>query len=162
MRFNYAPICKHDMMKRIALCIPIFFLLLSNQGYAQNTTDPEGEFKAATNSLVLLKNHGHILPLDINQINSIALIGPTIYQPGMASEYAIEDLRNYISPYMGMLNHAGQNIYLHTALGVNIKYDVQALDTSMVYIGQGVNGFSAKYYNNLKASGSPAKFRIFY
>ena len=36
--------------------------------------------------------------------------------------------------------------------------DVAPLDSSHVYIGQGVHGFSAKYYNNLKSSGTPIKF----
>ncbi len=114
------------MMKQIASGITILFLFLVNLSFAQHDRE-----------LVLLKNHGGLLPLNTEQQNSIALIGPG---------------------YEGVETFIGDNLFVYTAPGINMMNDIKALDSSMVYIGQGVNGFSAKYYNNLKASGSPAKF----
>jgi beta-glucosidase len=114
------------MMKQIAPGITIFFILLFNLCHAQFDRE-----------LVLLKNHGGLLPLDTEQQSSIALIG---------------------SGYEGVKAFLGDGFFVYTAPGTNMMNDIKALDSSMVYIGQGVNGFSAKYYNNLKASGSPAKF----
>jgi hypothetical protein len=163
------------MMKRIAFYTPIIFLIFSCQINAQDTSiDPRPDkdtisktvsatpmhyFRRATAGIVLLKNHGGLLPLDTSQINSIALIGPSLFFYGAgAGVHPEPDLTNAISPYEGLKNYVGDAAYLYTALGVNIKNDVAPLDSSFVYIGQGINGFSAKYYNNLKASGSPAKF----
>ena len=153
MRFNYALISKYDMMKLFAHCIPVFFLLFpcllqaqdiglqpndTNDGiYTAVTDETVFEFMDATGELVLLKNHGGFLPLDAGQINSIALIG---------AKY--EDVEKLL----------GDSIFIYSVPGVNKMNDIKAIDSSVVYIGQGVNGFSAKYYNNLKASGTPAKF----
>ncbi len=125
------------MMKRIAFCIPVFFLLLSGLSYAQDDYNPGSDFRFATKGVVLLKNHGRLLPLNVNEVGSIALIGENSGE---------------------IPNLFGDSITFYKAKGVNMINDVKPLDSSMVYIGQGVNGFSAKYYNNLKASGSPAKF----
>ncbi len=114
------------MKNRIVNCITLFLFLLSCQIYAQEERP-----------IVLLKNHGGLLPLGSDQVKSVALIG---------SDY--EDVQSFLA----------DSIFIYTAQGLNMRNDVRALDSSMVYIGQGVNGFSAKYYNNLKASGSPAKF----
>ncbi|NQT77740.1 MAG: glycoside hydrolase family 3 C-terminal domain-containing protein [Bacteroidetes bacterium] len=165
------------MMKRIAFCTPIIFLLFSYQIYAQHISIEPGPdndtistnvsgtplyyFRSATAGIVLLKNHGGLLPLDTSQINSIALIGPSLFFSGAGEGKSPEvDLTNAVSPYEGIKKYVGDAVFLYTAQGVNIKNDVAPLDTSFVYIGQGVNGFSAKYYNKLKASGSPAKFAI--
>ncbi len=163
------------MMRLIAFCIPVFFLLFINSTYSQDiglkseinndnvttvvTDDPVFEFRSAVGELVLLKNHSGLLPLDIDQVNSIALIGPTLFSPrikGIGSSQM--DPHSSISPYEGITNLLGDSVFLYTAQGVNMRNDVTPLDTSIVFIGQGVNGFSAKYYNNLKASGTPAKF----
>ncbi|MCK4570282.1 MAG: glycoside hydrolase family 3 C-terminal domain-containing protein, partial [Bacteroidales bacterium] len=163
------------MMRLIAFCIPVFFLLFINSTYSQDiglkseinndnvttvvTDDPVFEFRSAVGELVLLKNHSGLLPLDIDQVNSIALIGPTLFSPrikGIGSSQM--DPHSSISPYEGITNLLGDSVFLYTAQGVNMRNDITPLDTSIVFIGQGVNGFSAKYYNNLKASGTPAKF----
>jgi beta-glucosidase len=162
-------------MRRIALCIPIFAFIITSSIYSQDggaeyipnsdsssTTamyTPEIEFEDNFGDLILLKNHGGILPLQADQISSIALIGPTIYYPGIGdmgssdvSEYS------YISPYQGIVNQVGDSVSVYTSIGINMKDDVTRLDSSYVYIGQGVNGYSAKYYNGLAASGTPDKF----
>ncbi|MCK5338478.1 MAG: glycoside hydrolase family 3 C-terminal domain-containing protein, partial [Bacteroidales bacterium] len=86
-------------------------------------------------------------------------IGPTLFYPGAGASGVLKmDFNSAISPYEGVVSFVSDNIFLYTSTGVNMRNDVAPLDTSIVYIGQGVNGFSAKYYNNLKASGTPAKF----
>jgi len=86
---------------------------------------------------VLLKNDRGLLPLSFGEINTIALIGPQ---------------------HEGIIKWLGDSIFLLSAKGVDLRNDVRPLDSAMVFIGQGVNGFSGRYYNNLKAGGSPAKF----
>ena len=124
-------------MKRIAFCITIILLLFSSFAIAQETYDPVKDFNAATGEIVLLKNHGGLLPLDLNTIRSIAMIGD---MPA------------------GFPDYLSDSISYNTARGVNTLNDIKPLDSTMVYIGQGIHGFSAKYYNNMKASGTPARF----
>jgi len=124
-------------MRRLALSILIFSLLFSSPICAQDMNDPVAAFRKTTGEIVLLKNHGGMLPLNTNEIGSVVLIG--------SAPHEINDL-------------FGDSIQMFEANGVNAMNDITALDSSMVYIGQGVNGFSAKYYNNMNASGSPAKF----
>lgn len=95
------------------------------------------QIRAQEGEIILLKNHGGKLPLDNKSITSLALIG------GHHQEVA---------------EHMGDSIFVYSSRGLPLPRDVKPLDTSMVYIGQGVNGFSAKYYNNLRADGTPAKF----
>ena len=86
---------------------------------------------------VLLKNQGGLLPLSYDEINTIALIGPH---------------------HEGVMQWLDDSIYVLSAKGVNMRNDVRPLDSAMVFVGQGVNGFSGRYYNNLNAGGSPARF----
>jgi beta-glucosidase len=112
-------------MRRTICGIIFLFIFFSVEGLAQ-----QGE-------IILLKNHGGILPLDNKGISSLALIG------GKHHEVA---------------EYFGDSIFIYSSKGLTMINDVKPLDTSMVYIGQGVNGFSAKYYNNTRADGTPAKF----
>jgi len=117
------------------------------------------EFRDSFEKLVLLKNHGGLLPLQTESINSIALIGPTIYNPGIGNMAVNRNsLQNYISPFHAFDEMLGDRIDLYKAIGINMKDDVTRLDSSMVYIGQGINGFSAKYYHGKQATGTPVIF----
>jgi len=114
------------MKNTIASILTIALFVISSMAFTQENRD-----------LVLLKNHGGLLPLSYNEINTIALIGP--HQDGV-------------------MQWLDDSIYVLSAKGINMRNDVRPLDSAMVFVGQGVNGFSGRYYNNLKASGSPAKF----
>jgi beta-glucosidase len=120
---------------------------------------PELALEAALKSIVLLKNHGGLLPLDHDSISSIALIGPNLLQArtGGGGRSAVSP-GHAVSPYEGIREIADGSIFLYTAQGVNILHDVAPLDTNHVFIGQGVNGFSAKYYKGTEPSGRPEVF----
>jgi len=148
------------MKKIISFCTSLIFLYVAGTTFAQNNSyDIEQEFKDETGGVVLLKNYGGILPLDPAQIKTIALIGPSLYYPGIGG-LEISDIssQTYVSPYQGIIDPLGDSIKFYTAIGANMKNDVVRLDSSFVYIGQGVNGFSAKYYNGIKPGGTPEKF----
>jgi len=137
-------------------------------GMMDQQTDPvlleppshsELELEAALKGIVLLKNHGGLLPLDHDSIGSIALIGPNLSQArtGGGGRSAVSTM-HAVTPLEGIRELVDGSIFLYTAQGVNMRQDVAPLDTNHVFIGQGVNGFSAKYYRGPEPSGRPEVF----
>ena len=109
----------------------------------ENPNHPELALQAALKGIVLLKNHGGILPLDIDSINSVALIGPNLFYArtgGGGTSFVTP--QHAVSPYEGIKNLVGDTIMIYAAQGIDMKNDVAPLDSSFVYIGGGVNGFS--------------------
>ncbi|MDT8393297.1 MAG: glycoside hydrolase family 3 C-terminal domain-containing protein [Bacteroidales bacterium] len=150
------------MMKKNALCIFVSLLIAADLMFAQGQLpggiSPWNEFKSMSGDIVLLKNHGKLLPLDNRPITSIALIGPEIHSPGLAAKAKqAPDSHSFISPYKGIAEYLGDSIDIYTAYGVNMVNDVVRLDSSYVYVGQGVHGYAVKYYDHAEAEGIPIK-----
>jgi beta-glucosidase len=74
--------------------------------------------KAATESIVLLKNDGDLLPLDVSKIHSIAVIGPnagTAVTGGGGSSLVVP--KYSVSPLKGIQDRAGQNLQVTYSMG---------------------------------------------
>lgn len=74
--------------------------------------------KAATESIVLLKNDGDLLPLDAAKIHSIAVIGPnagTAVTGGGGSSLVVP--KYSVSPLKGIQERAGQSVQVTYAIG---------------------------------------------
>jgi beta-glucosidase len=85
--------------------------------------------RSAEESVVLLKNEGHLLPLDPNRIHSIALIGPDAY-PAQASAGGSA----HVTPFNAVSFLAG----LSDALGTRVKvYWSQGVKDLPSIFGQG-------------------------
>ena len=86
--------------------------------------------EAATKSIVLLKNDGHLLPLNAKRLHSIAVIGPNaaVARTGgggsslVAPKYAI-------APLDGIKKLVGSGVEVKYALGVGMEGEVPAKDT---------------------------------
>jgi beta-glucosidase len=125
-------------MIRFFSFICLLLLLTTKISHAQHREQVKDLFMEESGGIILLKNHGGLLPLETSEIQSIALIGPGS---------------------KGLSGFLADSLLVYESRGVDVANDIMALDSSLVYIGQGVNGFSGKYYNNLSASGSPAVFK---
>lgn len=122
----------------------------------ENPNHSELALEVALKGIVLLKNDRGFLPLEMDKINSIALIGPGVFDArtsGGGTSYV--DPQYTISPYQGMKNLLGDIVQIYTAKGIDMKNDVTPLDSSFVFVREGVNGFTAKYFNNMDCSGTP-------
>jgi beta-glucosidase len=78
----------------------------------------------ATESIVLLKNAGDLLPLDSSQIHSVIVIGPNaaVAQTGGGGSSRV--LPKYsISPLQGIQERAGQRVQVTYALGATMEGD---------------------------------------
>lgn len=117
--------------------------------------------ETARKSMVLLKNNG-ILPLDINDINSIALIGPNANRCVFGGYSGTPNIE--INPLEGIQNKvAGQGITVSYVKGCAIQGEnVTAIGSEyLVPAGSpGDNGLAGEYFNNMDLSGSPTLARI--
>lgn len=85
----------------------------------------------ATESIVLLKNEGGVLPLDSARVHKIAVIGPsaaTARTGGGGSSLVRPE--QAISPLQGLRERAGKDVEIDYALGVSMSGEDPAKDTS--------------------------------
>lgn len=92
--------------------------------------------KASDESIVLLKNRGDLLPLDLSKIHSLAVIGPSaaIARTGGGGSSLVVP-KYSISPLKGIQdrderNRAGEHMKVTYALGVSMEGDDSAKDTA--------------------------------
>jgi len=87
--------------------------------------------QAATESIVLLKNSGGLLPLDAKKIHSIAVIGPNaaVARTGGGGSSLVEP-KYAVAPLDGIRFRAGSGIAVKYALGVGMEGEIPAQDTS--------------------------------
>jgi beta-glucosidase len=86
--------------------------------------------KAATESIVLLKNAGDMLPLNSSKIHSIVVIGPNaaVARTGGGGSSLVHP-KYSISPLKGIQDRAGSQIQVGNVLGVSMENEDQSKDT---------------------------------
>jgi beta-glucosidase len=86
--------------------------------------------KAATESIVLLKNAGDLLPLDAAKIHSVVVIGPNaaIARTGGGGSSLVTP-KYSVSPLKGIQDRAGQRVQVSYALGVSMEGEDGSRDT---------------------------------
>ncbi len=88
--------------------------------------------KVAEEGIVLLKNKHHLLPLDIAQIKTIAVIGDNAVRPQDFSGGSSEIKSFYeISPLQGIVNRAGENVNIIFSEGYATNGDPRAADRAV-------------------------------
>ncbi len=115
--------------------------------------------KAAQESMVLLKND-NLLPIDLNKIRSIAVIGPNARyaRTGGGGSSMVKPYYK-VSPLEAIEKRAGNSIKVFYAPGTGIKDDVLPVDTRyLLYSGK--NGLLGEYFNNGSLKGKPVIKRI--
>ena len=117
--------------------------------------------KMARQSIVLLKNDNHTLPLR-KDIKKIAVVGPN-------ADNAIAVLGNYngipstvVTALQGIKDKLGKGAEVIYEKGTNFTSDTlfQASELNNQFIWEGQKGFSAEYYNNKELRGAPLAKRI--
>jgi beta-glucosidase len=86
--------------------------------------------KGATEGIVLLKNAGGLLPLDVTKIHSIAVIGPNaaVARTGGGGSSLVRP-KYAIAPLDGIKEKAGSGVTVSHALGVGMEGEDPAQDT---------------------------------
>jgi beta-glucosidase len=117
----------------------------------------------AKESIVLLKNDGNILPLDLNKVKKIAVIGPNAATARVGGGGSSHITPYYsVSPLEGIKNLVGSNAEVIYAVGDDLRsasllpVDKQFLKPANIQ-GQGLK---AEYFKNPRLEGQPALTRI--
>lgn len=116
--------------------------------------------EAAQKTIVLLKNENHLLPLDLKQTKSIAVIGPIA---------AVAQLGGYtgghskaISPLQGIKNKL-DSTKVHYVKGTDVKITLPVIPSEyLIPAGgkPGEHGLKGEYFKGVDCSGEPVITRI--
>ncbi len=96
------------------------------QGKANTPENTQLAYDVASESIVLLKNKDHLLPLSFNNVKSIAVIGDNaVHLQASGGFGATVKARYEISPLDGLKNKAGNKIAIHFAPGYRENFIVK-------------------------------------
>lgn len=114
----------------------VLFLMITIASFSQN--DVKKTFIEETQGIVLLKNHGGILPLNQGEISSIAIIGKDIYYSDGSATISPDDPGSITTPLHGISRLAGDsiNIYASTSMGQKAIDAAAMADVTIVFVSQ--------------------------
>jgi beta-glucosidase len=113
---------------------------------------------AAAEGIVLLKNEDNMLPLQREQLRSIAVIGPNAKVARiMAGGSAQVNAHYAVTPFDGIVASAGDGVGVGYEMGCSNRKLLPLLDPDRLLAGaKGTeHGIFVEYFNNLDLSGAP-------
>lgn len=114
----------------------------------------------AKDGIVLLKNDNSILPLDLNRIKSIAVVGPNskVAVTGGGGSSMVVPYTS-VSPLEALKNKIGDKVKINFAQGMIIDGETNAIESIFLFADKDekVNGLKAEYFTNMNLEGEPAK-----
>ena len=115
---------------------------------------------AAEQAIVLLKNDGNILPLNLNKIKSLAVIGSNsdIARTGGGGSSMVDPVYS-ISPLKGLKDALGNKVKINFAKGVLINGDTRPLEAKHFFKNESLKeyGIKGEYFDNKNLEGKPVK-----
>ena len=131
-------------------------------GFADTPERRALALEVAHKSIVLLKNENSFLPLDINKIKSIAVIGPNANMARMYAGGSGKLEGHYgVSPLQGIINKVGNQLTVNFERGVPEKrLELPIADASHYVLPDGKSGIFAEYFNNRELLGEPVLTRV--
>jgi beta-glucosidase len=111
---------------------------------------------AAKKGIVLLKNEKNILPLQLNKLKSIAVIGHNA-DVSVFGGYSGTPVNEPVTPLQGIKNLVGNAVkinYVPTRLD---QFNLEMIPADALKAANGQNGLDAEYYNNKFLEGTPKK-----
>ena len=117
----------------------------------------------AKDGIVLLKNENSLLPLDINKIKSIAVIGPnsnTAITGGGGSSMVVPF--SSVSPLAALQNKIGNKVKINFAQGCMLDGNSNPIDEKYFFTDKtgNKNGLNAEYYKNQNLDGAPGRVLV--
>ncbi|MEE8390480.1 MAG: glycoside hydrolase family 3 C-terminal domain-containing protein [Anaerolineae bacterium] len=113
--------------------------------------------EAAGEAIVLLKNTNDILPLDVEKLNTLAIIGPNAKAAQVQGGGSAHVTPHYVvTPYDGILNRVGDSVQVSYEIGCTIHKASPLIDTSWLKTTDASeNGLAVEYFDNRDLSGDP-------
>ncbi len=117
--------------------------------------------EAALNSIVLLKNDREMLPLNMNKIRKLALIGAGAVEPrtGGGGSSRVTPLYS-VTPLQALKKFLSDQIDIVVSPGVAEKGDIIPVETKYLRTGDGRRGLEGSYYSYNRVSEAPILNRI--
>jgi beta-glucosidase len=119
----------------------------------------EVALEEARGGMVLLKNEGHLLPLDKKKIKTVAVLGPNAYPAVIGGGgSSLTKPFNSVSPLEGITDYLGKDVHV-AYLTEDAPLENIVANTQFVASPGGGRGLHAEYFNNEELSGQPALVR---
>ncbi|MBI2416603.1 MAG: glycoside hydrolase family 3 C-terminal domain-containing protein [Ignavibacteriales bacterium] len=157
----------NDKVKRI-LRVIFKIGLFENPGDAQpallgTKENRSAALEAGRAGIVLLQNKDNILPLDVNRLKSVAIIGPGAakLRAGGGGSSQVDPLTR-VSPLEALKNEFGSTIKIVHAEGVKMLGDAMPIEEEVLYTDAELkeHGLKGEYYSNMELKGKPAFTRV--
>ncbi len=122
-------------------------------------------YETAKKSMVLLKNESRVLPLDLNAIRSLAVIGPNADEARMYGGGSGYLPAHYaVSPLQGIRDKVGDRISVTFVKGGRLqRLSLSAIPSGLLRPPEsslGDKGLLGEYFNNRELDGEPVLTRI--
>ncbi len=144
-------------------------LLLSRTGtFAHPEEEPEQAInrpehrtlirEAAAEGMVLLKNEQNVLPLQREQLTSMAIIGPNAKVAQIMGGGSAQVNPHYaVTPLEGVLNNVGERVTVVYEPGCTGHKLLPLLDSTHVFAGNegSAHGLTVEYFNGTAPTGTP-------
>jgi beta-glucosidase len=121
-----------------------------------NQRGREVALKAAREGLVLLKNHGDLLPLDRGKVKSVAIIGPNAYPavPVGGGSARVQPFAA-ISFLEGFSNYLGVGVPVYYSSGIPTLSEMADATNFSTEAAHGEAGLRVEYFENAELQGTP-------
>jgi beta-glucosidase len=117
----------------------------------------------AKDGIVLLKNNNSILPLDLNKIKSIAVIGPNskVAVTGGGGSSMVVPFQS-VSPLEALQNKIGDKVKINFSQGCIIDGQSDLIDSKFLFTNKNgkENGLKGEYFKNQNLKGKPEKVLV--
>ncbi len=135
-----------------------------DKGAINTPEHKEIALQAAREGIVLMKNERNLLPIKINQIKSIAIIGPNAAINRFGGGGSSEVTPSYsVSPLEALQNKIKDKAVINYSLGCSLDGELSPIASSVLfttYDNKKINGLLGEYFNNQDLQGEPILRRV--
>ena len=156
----------NDKIRRI-LRVMFTIGLFDNYNYDSTKLNTDEHKKlaleVAREGMVLLKNQNNILPLNLEKIKSIAVIGPTsnVAITGGGGSSMVSTFYS-VSPLEALKNKIGDKVKINFAQGLMLNGTIKPISPEFLFTDKNgkVHGLLGEYFTNKELKGSPARTKV--
>jgi beta-glucosidase len=132
-----------------------------NPGTGDTPEHREVARQAAAESMVLLKNEDHLLPLDADKLDSLAVIGMNANRMVSGGGSSRVDPHHWVTPMAGLQARLGDSVELRFEPGYDNQVTPMVVGKTSFTQPDGKSpGLLAEFYNNLDGSDDPVLTRV--
>ncbi len=117
--------------------------------------------QTAAEAMVLLKNKNNVLPINLAETKTIAVIGENAKWAQIMGGGSSQVTPHYIiSPLDGIRNRVGDAAEVSYEIGTPVYKEPPLLDVAWVTAVDGSSGFTLEYFDNMELAGEPVHTQV--